>query len=140
MAGAVGDRYTVMGDVVNVAARLQAAGRPAASRSVRSTHRASREAISYERLEPLILKGKEEPVPAWEATEVISVPGRAARRSETPLIGRAEEAELLVSLVERVERESAPSSGDRHRPGRSRQVAPAARAHRHDRLRQRTRR
>ena len=28
MAGAVGDRYTVMGDVVNVAARLQAAGRP----------------------------------------------------------------------------------------------------------------
>ena len=28
MAGAVGDRYTVMGDAVNVAARLQAAGRP----------------------------------------------------------------------------------------------------------------
>ena len=28
MAGAVGDRYTVMGDPVNVAARLQAAGRP----------------------------------------------------------------------------------------------------------------
>src|SRR3954452_21011608 len=60
MAGAVGDRYTVMGDAVNVAARLQAAGRPDSVTVGESTYRASREAISYERLEPLRLKGKEE--------------------------------------------------------------------------------
>ena len=63
MAGAVGDRYTVMGDAVNVAARLQAAGRPDSVTVGESTYRASREAIAYERLEPLTLKGKEEPVP-----------------------------------------------------------------------------
>ena len=108
MAGAVGDRYTVMGDVVNVAARLQAAGRPESVTVGEGTYRATRDSVSYERLEPLVLKGKEEPVPAWEATEVVADPGRGALRSQTPLIGRTEEAELLISLVERVEREQRP--------------------------------
>jgi class 3 adenylate cyclase/tetratricopeptide (TPR) repeat protein/ribosomal protein L40E len=108
MAGAVGDRYTVMGDAVNVAARLQAAGRPNAVTVGESTYRASREVIAYERLEPLQLKGKEEPVPAWEATATLADPRRGAARAATPLIGRSEEAELLVSLVERVKREERP--------------------------------
>ncbi|HEX5894136.1 MAG TPA: adenylate/guanylate cyclase domain-containing protein, partial [Solirubrobacterales bacterium] len=50
MAGAVGDRYTVMGDVVNVAARLQAAGRPGTVTVGESTYRSTRAAIAYERL------------------------------------------------------------------------------------------
>jgi class 3 adenylate cyclase/tetratricopeptide (TPR) repeat protein len=108
MAGAVGDRYTVMGDPVNVAARLQAAGRPDSVTVGESTYRASREAVSYERLEPLTLKGKEEPVPAWEATGVLAEPRRGAGRAQTPLIGREEEASLLTSLVERVEQEGRP--------------------------------
>src|SRR3954470_7878251 len=108
MAGAVGDRYTVMGDVVNVAARLQAAGRPNSVTVGESTYRSTGEAISYERLEPLTLKGKEEPVPAWEATATLTEPRRGALRAQTPLIGRAEEAELLVSLVDRVSHEGRP--------------------------------
>jgi class 3 adenylate cyclase/tetratricopeptide (TPR) repeat protein len=108
MAGAVGDRYTVMGDSVNVAARLQAAGRPDTVTVGESTYRATREAIAYERLEPLNLKGKEEAVPAWEATGVLTEPRRAPSRAQTPLIGREEEAELLMSLAERIERESRP--------------------------------
>jgi class 3 adenylate cyclase/predicted ATPase len=108
MAGAVGDRYTVMGDPVNVAARLQAAGRPDAVTVGEATYLASREAISYEELEPLTLKGKEEPVPAWEATGVATQPRQGAARAQTPLIGREEEATLLASLVERVEREGSP--------------------------------
>jgi class 3 adenylate cyclase len=108
MAGAVGDRYTVLGDVVNVAARLQAAGRPGSVTVGEATHRATREAVTYERLEDLLLKGKEEPVPAWEAIEAIAAPGRGARRLETPLIGRGEEAGLLVSLVDRIQHEERP--------------------------------
>ncbi len=108
MAGAVGDRYTVMGDAVNVAARLQAAGRPNAVTVGETTYRASREAIAYERLEPLQLKGKEEAVPAWEATAALADPRHGGARAATPLIGREEEAGLLVSLVERVEREERP--------------------------------
>ena len=108
MAGAVGDRYTVMGDAVNVAARLQGAGRPESVTVGESTYQATGEAISYERLEPLTLKGKEEPVPAWEATGVLSEPRRRGGRAQTPLIGREEEAGLLSSLAERVEREGRP--------------------------------
>jgi class 3 adenylate cyclase/tetratricopeptide (TPR) repeat protein len=108
MAGAVGDRYTVMGDPVNVAARLQAAGRPDTVTVGESTYLASGNAIAYERLEPLSLKGKEEPVPAWEATGVLSEPRRGTGRVQTPLIGRKEEAGLLSSLVERVDREGRP--------------------------------
>ena len=108
MAGAVGDRYTVMGDAVNVAARLQAAGRPDTVTVGESTYGASREAIAFERLEPLRLKGKEEPVPAWEANGVLAEPRRGAGRAQTPLIGREKEAGLLMSLVERVEREERP--------------------------------
>jgi class 3 adenylate cyclase/tetratricopeptide (TPR) repeat protein len=107
MAGAVGDRYTVIGDVVNVAARLQGAGRPGAVTVGESTWRATRETISYETLEPLDLKGKEEPVPAWEATGTIAAPRHGAR-SETPLVGRSDETELLASMVDRVEREGRP--------------------------------
>ncbi len=111
MAGAVGgDRYTVIGDVVNVASRLQDAGRPDSVTVGAATVRATRDAVAYDELEPLRLKGKERPVPAWEAVELLSAgPGRRLPlRSETPLIGREKENEMLVSLIERVERESAP--------------------------------
>ena len=52
MAGAVGDRYTVIGDAVNVAARLRP---PAAGErhGRRVDLPGQPEAISYERLEPL---------------------------------------------------------------------------------------
>jgi class 3 adenylate cyclase/tetratricopeptide (TPR) repeat protein len=108
MAGAVGDRYTVMGDPVNVAARLQAAGRPDSVTVGEPTYRASVDAIAYERLEPLTLKGKEEPVPAWEATGVLTEPRRGTGRAQTPLIGRDQEERMLASMVERVEREGRP--------------------------------
>jgi class 3 adenylate cyclase/tetratricopeptide (TPR) repeat protein len=109
LAGQVGDGYTVMGDPVNVAARLQAAARPGSVTVGETTHRLTRRAIEYEELEPFDLKGKSEPVPAWEAIRVL-VPGAAPRaaRAETPLIGREDESSLLESMFERVVREGRP--------------------------------
>ena len=128
MAGAVGDRYTVMGDAVNVAARLQAAGRPDTVTVGESTYRASREAIAFERLEPLRLKGKEEPVPAWEANGVLAEPRRGAGRAQTPLIGREEEAGPADVPGRARGARGAPAPGHRDRPGRRGQVAAAPRA------------
>ncbi len=106
VAGAVGDDYTVIGDAVNVAARLQSAARPGSVTVGERTFLATREAVAYTELEPLRLKGKAEPVPAWEASGAIAAPAR--RRSfygQSPLVGREDKLELLQSLYSRVERE-----------------------------------
>ena len=109
LAGSLGDGYTVIGDTVNVASRLQAAARPGTVTVGEVTWRLTRQAIEYEPLEPLTLKGKSEPVPAWEAKQAL-VRGPAARaaRPATPLVGRSEEADLVRSLFDRVVRESRP--------------------------------
>lgn len=104
LAGQVGDGYTVIGDPVNVAARLQSAARPGSVTVGSVTHRLTRGSIEYTELEPLNLKGKSEPVPAWEAVRV-TVAGTTLTRASTPLVGRQEESGLLESLLDRVVRE-----------------------------------
>src|SRR4051794_9058852 len=110
LAGAVGDDYTVVGDTVNVASRLQTAARPGSVTVGERTMRVTSEAVRYEELEPLTLKGKAEPVPAWEAVGLISEQAvvRAASGREAPLMGRAYEIGTLESIYERVMREKRP--------------------------------
>src|ERR687895_1214432 len=110
LAGAVGASYTVTGDTVNVAARLQSAARPGSVTVGERTMRATLAAVRYEKLEPLALKGKSEPVPAWEAAEVIAAHavGRTAPARETPLVGRDNELATLEAIYERVERDCIP--------------------------------
>jgi predicted ATPase/class 3 adenylate cyclase len=110
LAGAVGQDYTVVGDTVNVAARLQSAARPGSVTVGERTMRFSTRAISYEELEPLHLKGKAEPVPAWEALAVRAeqAVGRASPTREAPLVGRGHELSTLEAIFERVELERAP--------------------------------
>jgi predicted ATPase len=110
LAGAVGQDYTVVGDTVNVAARLQSAARPGSVTVGERTMRASSGAVRYQQLEPLELKGKSEPVPAWEAVAVRArhAVGRGAPSREAPLVGRAQELSTLEAVFERVELERAP--------------------------------
>ena len=110
LAGAVGDGYTVIGDTVNVAARLQAAGRPGTVTVGERTYRATAHEVGYRTLEPLHLKGKTQPVPAWEAVGLVAAqPTRRIRaRAATPLVGRDDELSLMESLYGRVTRERRP--------------------------------
>ena len=110
LAGAVGDGYTVIGDTVNVAARLQAAGRPGTVTVGERTYRATSDEVDYRTLDPLHLKGKAEPVPAWEvAGSIAAQPTRRIRaRAATPLVGRDDELSLMESLYGRVTRERRP--------------------------------
>ena len=110
IAGAVGEAYTVMGDTVNVASRLQSAARPGSVTVGERTMRASETAVSYKQLEPLQLKGKAQPVPAWEAVCLIAeqAVGRAAPARESPLVGREADLTALGTLYERVLQEGTP--------------------------------
>jgi class 3 adenylate cyclase/tetratricopeptide (TPR) repeat protein len=107
IAGAVGEAYTVVGDTVNVASRLQSAARPGSVTVGERTMRATDAAVEYTALEPLELKGKAERVPAWEAVGLIAEHSvrRVAPASESPLVGRRQELDALDSLYERVVRE-----------------------------------
>src|SRR4051812_37678857 len=108
LAGSVAESgYTVIGDTVNVAARLQAAAEVGSVTVGQRTMRATRDAIEYRALEPLELKGKSEPVPAWEALgPVTATPRRLTREhAVAPFVGRTHELELLDSLYGRVVRE-----------------------------------
>src|SRR5208282_3900877 len=70
LAGKVGDAYTVIGDGVNVASRLQASADPGTITVGERTQRATSATVEYEPLEPLELKGKAEPVAAWRVIGV----------------------------------------------------------------------
>jgi class 3 adenylate cyclase/tetratricopeptide (TPR) repeat protein len=109
VAGAIGDGYTVIGDTVNVAARLQSAAQPGTVTVGERTYSATRDAIEYKPLEPLALKGKAEPVPAFEAVSVLtSQSSRRTRMGETPLVGRDDKLDLLSSIYGRSARERRP--------------------------------
>ena len=110
LAGAVGSAYTVVGDTVNVAARLQSAARPGSVTVGQRTMRATGAAVDYDRLEPLELKGKAAPVPAWEAVCLIAehAAGRLVPARESPLVGRVEELAAVETLYERVIEEQTP--------------------------------
>jgi adenylate cyclase len=108
LAGRIGGAYTVVGDAVNVAARLQAAAPVGAVLVGERTRRLSAGEIAYRPIEPLELKGKAEPVQAWEAVEVASDARAQPQTRATPLIGRDEELSQLDATLDRVVREGAP--------------------------------
>jgi class 3 adenylate cyclase/tetratricopeptide (TPR) repeat protein len=110
LAGRLGDAYTVIGDTVNVAARLQAAGAVGGILVGERTRRATAAAVEYRTGDQLTLKGKREPVPAFAA---IGLRKRASDREngarrETRLIGRRDELAELETLFERVVDRGAP--------------------------------
>ena len=106
LAGHVGEAYTVVGDAVNVAARLQAQAPAGGILVGERTQRSSAHAVRYEQLAPLTLKGKAEPVSAFEAIALRDRAEGAARPSfRTPLVGRGSELSALQTLFDRVERE-----------------------------------
>ena len=97
------------GDVVNTAARLQSAAPVDGILVGEQTFRATERAIAYRVAEPVVAKGKADPVPAWEALEASSRFGvDVARRSAAPLVGRDREVELLVAALERAVGEQTP--------------------------------
>ena len=69
VSGNIGSRdlmdYTVIGDTVNVASRLCAAAGPGEIMVSSSVYGATKKEFSYDKLEPIKVKGKEKKVPVF---------------------------------------------------------------------------
>lgn len=93
---------TILGDVVNTASRLEGVA-PSGGVVVDSrTYAAARGAIEFTGLDPVVLKGKAEPVQTWQAVRARSRYGSAIEEGDiTPFLGRERELSGLIDALAR---------------------------------------
>jgi class 3 adenylate cyclase/tetratricopeptide (TPR) repeat protein len=85
----------VTGDAVNVAARLEQSAPAGEVLLGNETRLLVRDAVRVEPVEPLALKGKSQPVPAFRLLDVISGAEPVSRNLESVLVGRDRERTRL---------------------------------------------
>src|SRR4249919_69813 len=97
------------GDVVNTAARLQAAAPTNGILVGETTWRATRDQIDYEARDAVQAKGKSEPIRVWEPINARARVGvDLEQKVLTPLVGRERELSVLVDALDRVRRDHEP--------------------------------
>ncbi|HEX6679837.1 MAG TPA: AAA family ATPase [Gaiellaceae bacterium] len=89
----------VTGDAVNVAARLEQAAGAGEVLIGAGTERLVRDAVRTEPVEPLALKGKSEPLPAFRVLELFDQVPAFTRPIETPFVGRDDELRRLEDTL-----------------------------------------
>jgi class 3 adenylate cyclase/tetratricopeptide (TPR) repeat protein len=88
------------GDVVNTTARMQSAAPVNGVLVGETTYRATAQTIDYTEHEPVAAKGKQAPIPVWEAAQARARFGvDLAPQQRTPLVGRAREVAHIVDAL-----------------------------------------
>ena len=106
VAGDPSDRQSfATGAAVATTQRLEAAARSGEILLGDSTYRLVSNAVLVEPMEPLQLKGKAEPVPAWRLLGVVEGAPPFPRRLDTPMVGREEELAALETELDAADRE-----------------------------------
>lgn len=85
----------ILGDAMNTASRLQSAAPPGSVLIGEPTWKLVRDAVVAQVIEPLHVKGKAEPVPAWRVAAVQPVTNRNA----TPFVGRDRQMRMLEEAL-----------------------------------------
>jgi class 3 adenylate cyclase len=104
VAGRIGgdaEEYTALGDAVNIAARLQTAAPPGSVLVTEATRRLIGPDAEFRDLGPIDVRGKSEPIRAYEVLAVGEHSGRARGIPglTSTLVGRRAELEQLIELL-----------------------------------------
>lgn len=92
----------VLGDAVNIAARLEQVASPREILLGEDTYRLVEGAVEAQLLEPLAVKGKSDRIGAFRLLRMLpGVHAAPARRLDAPLVGRGQELSLLRQAFER---------------------------------------
>ncbi len=96
--------YTAIGDIVNLASRLEQAAEPGTALVSQAVYERTKPLVEYEPVHPLVLKGYSEPVPAYRVVGLRERPGRVRglEGRRTPLIGREEEMAIVSGAAEEI--------------------------------------
>src|SRR5690348_10445139 len=105
-ARAAQGEHLASGDVINTAARLQTAAPIDGILVGEQTYRATDRVIRYREHDPVVARGKAEPIRVWEAIEARSRLGVDVEQApRTRLVGRERELRLLREAFERAREE-----------------------------------
>jgi len=101
VAGDPGRSSFVLGDAVNMAARLEQNAQAGEILIGEATYRLVRAAVVAEAVGPLAVKGSAEPIQAWRLLEVVPGASGWTRRLDSPLVGCERELGDLEAIFER---------------------------------------
>jgi len=110
LAGEIGtgerQEYSVMGDAVNVASRLEELSGWGEILVGRDTYRLTKALFNYEAMAPVRVKGRVDPVPVYRLVGVRTKPGRVRglerRGIHSPLVGRDLQLAVIDALFQRL--------------------------------------
>jgi class 3 adenylate cyclase/tetratricopeptide (TPR) repeat protein/energy-coupling factor transporter ATP-binding protein EcfA2 len=108
IVGSIGDDlrmdYTAVGDTTNLASRMENMAKPGTILGTIYTHRLAKDYFEFESLDKVQVKGKKEPVEAYQVIKPSEIETRieaAAAKGLTEFVGRKKEMEILKEAFEK---------------------------------------
>ncbi|HET8681940.1 MAG TPA: adenylate/guanylate cyclase domain-containing protein [Micromonosporaceae bacterium] len=103
-----GGQALVSGEVVNIAARVQAYAAAGSVAVTAATRRATEPVVAYQQAGPVMVAGRSTPVEVWQAQATRLRPGAGVGEEAAPFVGRGDELSALIDRLRWILRRGVP--------------------------------